>query len=146
MNKYIKSLEVASDKVDSDAATSRIRMQTWGPVLANASKIMATGTLNEAIGAMFDTGAAAMAGKLKGESDETTRRAGLRKASLDNALTISEISKNLDSTAALTLLTTAQTNLKDQGAKKDDPAVQKITEQIVRLGSMAGNKLKYMQP
>ena len=140
MNKYIKSLEVASDKVDSDAATSRIRMQTWGPVLANASKIMATGTLSEAIGAMFDTGAAAMAGKLKGESDEVTRRAGLRKASLDNALTISEISKNLDSTAALTLLTTAQTTLKDQGAKKDDPAVQKITEQIVRLGSMAGNK------
>jgi len=140
MNKYIKSLEVASDKVDSDAATSRIRMQTWGPVLANASKIMATGTLNEAIGAMFDTGAAAMAGKLKGESDETTRRAGLRKASLDNAKTISEISKNLDSTASLTLLTTTLTNMKDQGYKKSDPEVQKITEDIVRLGSMAGNK------
>ena len=140
MNKYIKSLEVASDKVDSDAATSRIRMQTWGPVLANASKIMATGTLSEAVGAMFDTGAAAMAGKIKGESDETTRRAGLRKASLDNAKTISEISKNLDSTASLTLLTTTLTNMKDQGFNKDDPAVQKITEDIVRLGSMAGNK------
>ena len=54
---YNKFMNWYKDQSKDKGKEERMRFATWGPVLANASKIMSAPDLSSAVGALFDTGA-----------------------------------------------------------------------------------------
>ena len=95
------------DQSKDKGKEERMRFATWGPVLANASKIMSAPDLSSAVGALFDTGAKVAQSYIGQKGSETSMDAAVRKSTLEGAKTMSEIVENLTPTAAYVAASTS---------------------------------------
>tara|TARA_R110002049_G_scaffold295897_1_gene483605 strand:- start:839 stop:2971 length:2133 start_codon:yes stop_codon:yes gene_type:complete len=104
---YNKFMNWYKDQSKDKGKEERMRFATWGPVLANASKIMSAPDLSSAVGALFDTGAKVAQSYIGQKGSETSMAAAVRKSTLEGAKTMSEIVENLTPTAAYVAASTS---------------------------------------
>lgn len=104
---YNKFMNWYKDQSKDKGKEERMRFATWGPVLANASKIMSAPDLSSAVGALFDTGAKVAQSYIGQKGSETSMDAAVRKSTLEGAKTMSEIVENLTPTAAYVAASTS---------------------------------------
>jgi hypothetical protein len=82
-------------KETKEAKESRIRRAKWAPLVKKGGEMMQAQTLADVIGLGIEGAGDVMLAELSAEDAEIAREAGIRKASVEEALTQSKIFKNV---------------------------------------------------